>query len=120
MRNLPVIAIRAAQEIARMRIHIDIDFSNTREIVSFLQEFLERKTIFLQDKQILERALLNSFGKEASEDVERSIREILTETKPLTELISFCVALSDSAGSYGEEIERLRRGGSRYFTGLVA
>lgn len=127
-RDLSLLAIEAAEELERSRRKFDTDFKSAKELSSILEESLPQEVvesggnIRLDYASVFSSAISNSFHstvtiktisdltKEASRIVALLKSEDIDSIEDdVQELISFCVALSDSAALYKEELEELKK-----------
>lgn len=124
-RDLSLLAIDAAEELERMRKGIKTDFKSTTVLASILQESfsnvsdsnanyrLDRASVFLSaisttSGSTITKKTISEIAKEAIDIASRlNSGSTRSEESELEKLISFCVALSDSAALYREEVEDL-------------
>ena len=126
--DLSMLAIKAADELERVRLGMQTEFNSVGRLAEILKNSLSQNPIGsdhplrLDYVSVFSRAISNSISQDVSsktilelvKEAEKVVSklnpdEITTEEKELTKLISFCVALSDSAALYKEEIDELKK-----------
>ena len=126
--DLSLLAIEAAEELERFRKGMTTDFSSVNELSSVLQGSITRISSSeyqarLDSVAVFSSAIKNSYG--FKENKQKTISEISKEAiaiaskltpeqaksadTDLEALIVFCVALSDSALLYNEEVEESKK-----------
>jgi hypothetical protein len=126
--DLGLLAINAAEELERLRKKLSTDLKSVNTLSNLLQDSFSKKidssgfNLRLDHALMFSNAVSNSLDSTLSE---KTISEIADEAieiasrlsqeaanqkeDDLQQLISFCVALSDSAALYKEEMEELRK-----------
>jgi hypothetical protein len=125
--DLSLLAIQAANELERIKRNMKSDLQSVRLLSEFLNDFFSNKDTD-RDKvnelnYRLDHALVLSNAYSHPTPTKKSIDDIISEAYRLTNLlmkdkhskheldnlISFCVALADSASLYNEELEDLKK-----------
>ena len=126
--DLSLLAIEAAEELERFRQNLQTEFYSVNMLAKLLKESFSQKVnetsvgFRLDHASVFSNAIENSFDPNIKK---KTISEVASEAiqiasllnsntfnskeDELRKLISFCVALSDSAALYKEEIEELRK-----------
>lgn len=128
--DISLLAINAAEELERFRRKMETDFNSAKELAKLLTNSFSKKVeesggaYRLDHASVFSRAISNSVEPEGAN---KSLAELMDEAgkiatllhsntdgvkskeEELKKLISFCVALSDSAALYWEEMEELKR-----------
>lgn len=126
--DLSMLAIEAAEELERWRRKLPTDFRSVNILSSLLQKSFSQKVDEpgfnprLDHASVFSNAITNSFGSTVTK---KTISEVATEAVKIASILnsenmsskedeleklkSFCVALSDSAALYKEELEELKK-----------
>lgn len=125
LEDLSLIAIEAAEELERYKRGYDTDFTYLNLLSTLLQSSFNQKvdnsgaTTYRLDHASVLSSTFYSINRpkktlaEIASGVNRIVKILVpgqgTKDTNLDELISFCVALSDSAAIYNEELNELRK-----------
>lgn len=126
--DLSLLALEAAEELERYRHRLPTNFKSVNALSMLLEESFGRKVddsplnFRLDHASVFTSAIQNSLGSSVKK---KSISEIANEAvkiasrlnsntinskdEELKNLVSFCIALSDSAALYKEELEELKK-----------
>lgn len=121
--DLSLLAMDTSEELERLRRDMPTDLQQVKNLSSFLKEFASPDSYYrLDHASIFRSAMLNSFDKSVADKTTPELAQevgkiaILLDSnaiKPkedeLQKLISFCVALSDSAALYKEWLGELKK-----------
>jgi hypothetical protein len=126
--DLSLLAIEAAEELERFRKKLTTDFKAVNALSLILRESFSKHVdqsdldFRLDHASVFSKAISNSFGSTikkrsiselANEAIEVASRlnfdSINSKDEELKLLVSFCVALSDSAALYKEELDELNK-----------
>lgn len=124
--DLSLLAIEAAEELTRLKEKVPTELTSVNSLSAVLQSSLSEKITDTNSKFRLDHAFVFSSAMSISSgstlskslsDVAREALEIVAKLKPTTlelerdldSLISFCVALADSAMLYKEELDDSRK-----------
>ena len=127
-RDLSLLAIEAAEELERIRKDLPTSSNAIKSLSEILEKVFSKEKIKTEDDlrydnaAIFSRAVTNSIDPMfASQNVNDMVKEanrisnlLYKETSnsdkdELSKMISFCVALSDSAALYLQELDELRK-----------
>lgn len=115
--DLSVLAIQAAEELTRYKKGFDTEFQSFRQLISILESSEkindDNSNYRLDHDSVITSAISISLPHKTKSDIINEALKIglnkSTSEANLDSLISFLVALSDSAALYNEELEELRK-----------
>ena len=125
--DISLLAIEAAEELARSQKNIPTDFKSVKILASILQESFsdnlkESGAYRLDHASVVSDAMSNSldaaFGQKTIAEIANEAIKIADQLNPdnisskdeeIQKLVAFCVALSDSAALYREEVDDLKK-----------
>jgi hypothetical protein len=126
--DLSLLAIEAAEELERLRKKLPTTLRNVKALSSLLQKSFAKNAegapidFRFDQVEVFSTAITNSIGvgapKKRISDIANEAMEIAmllnsnsinSRENDLNKLITFCVALSDSAALYKEELEELKK-----------
>ena len=124
--DISLLAIEAAEELTRLNKGLNTDFKSMKTLAEIINSSFSENTgghyYRLDHASLVSSAILNSNQSTTSTKTLKEIandaikisnqlnsENISTEGENIQKLISFCVALSDSAALYKEELQEIQK-----------
>jgi regulator of sigma D len=112
--DLPLLSIRAAEELQRLKLKKDTSFENTKQLAVLIKEDFANR---LDYSQIFKQAYHSTY-LESITNINRKIGTITQQLESrlnlkdeeLKKLVNFCTNLSDYSALHEEEIRILKEG----------